>query len=398
MTIYPSFQMKRVLILDANQRSALSTTRSLGNRGVPVITADESASSLAGCSRFSDHYFLYPSPQTEPEAFVAAVADVAKKQNIHVILPMTELTSTLLLQNQQAFPGITLPFSDLETIDVLSNKCTLMRLAESLHIPTPQTWYVDDPTAIPFDLYNIPYPAVLKPGKSWLTEGDKSIHTSVRFPENSLAARDIIKSDPAFRTHPFMVQELVSGSGQGLFALYDKGVPIAFFSHRRLREKPPWGGVSVLSESIAIDPVLLNHARALLDAVSWHGVAMVEFKVSENGTPYLMEVNTRFWGSLQLAIDAGVDFPWLLYQVACGEHPATVDHYQTGNRLRWLLGDLDSLYLSLRNRKSSVGEKLSILKRFLTPSPFKTRHEVNRWGDMGPFWWELQQYARDILK
>ena len=50
--------------------------------------------------------------------------------------------------------------------------------------------------------------------------------------------------------------------------------------------------------------------QELLDELNWHGVAMVEFKVTEDGTPYLMEINTRFWGSLQLAIDAGVDFPY----------------------------------------------------------------------------------------
>ena len=37
---------------------------------------------------------------------------------------------------------------------------------------------------------------------------------------------------------------------------------------------------------------------------------MVEFKHDErDGVPKLMEINGRFWGSLQLAIDAGVDFP-----------------------------------------------------------------------------------------
>lgn len=390
--------MKRVLVLDANQRSALSTTRSLGKKGVPVVTADETIKALAGCSRFSESYFTYPAPQTQPEAFVTALAELVQKQDIQIILPMTELTTGLLLQNQQEFPDISFPFPELDTINALSDKCALMRLAESLDIPIPCTWYVDNPAAISFDLNNLPYPAVLKPGKSWLTEQGKWLHTSVRFPTNSLMAKDIIKSDPAFHNHPFMAQERVSGSGQGVFALYDKGTPIVFFSHRRLREKPPWGGVSVLSESVEVHPRLLAHARALLDSVGWHGIAMVEFKVSEDGTPYLMEINTRFWGSLQLAIDAGVDFPWLLYQVACGEHPPTIEQYHTGNRLRWLLGDIDSLYISLKSKNIPVGEKIRAIQQFLTPAPFSTRHEVNRWGDLAPFWWELQQYVRDILK
>ena len=195
-----------------------------------------------------------------------------------------------------------------------------------------------------------------------------------------------------------MIQAFVEGQGQGVFALYDNGKPVTFFAHRRLREKPPSGGVSVLSESVAVDPILLKHAKALLDEAQWHGVAMVEFKVHPDGTPYLMEINTRFWGSLQLAIDAGVDFPWLLAQLANDDHPKPVENYKTGRRLRWLLGDVDNLYLILRDNKYSRQDKITAILHFLTPSPFKTRHEVNRWEDIRPFLFELKAYLADLRK
>ena len=84
---------------------------------------------------------------------------------------------------------------------------------------------------------------------------------------------------------------------------------------------------------------------------------MIEYRVDNDGNIYLMEVNTRFWGSLQLAIDAGVNFPWLLYQIATGKQVKAVNHYLTDKRLRWLLGDLDSLYLVLRDGSFSNREK-----------------------------------------
>ena len=153
-----------------------------------------------------------------------------------------------------------------------------------------------------------------------------------------------------------------------------------------------------MSESKLVDHASLTHARALLDEAGWHGIAMVEFKVAADGTPYLMEINTRFWGSLQLAVDAGMDFPQLLYQLACGIQPKPVNNYKIGIRLRWILGDLDNLYLTLRDKKYSVGEKLNALLRFAIPSPFRTRHEVNRWSDPGPAWYEIKEYLRDILE
>ena len=379
-------------------RSSLSVTRTLGKHHIQLITADETKSALSGCSRYSQQYVTYPSPLTEPEQFSLAVTELCKKENIDIVLPMTELTTTLLLNNCSDLNRTTLPFPDIGTVNTLADKCSLMHLAQTLDIPIPQTWFADNPKSLPVNLEDLTYPIVLKPGKSMLKHDGKWLHTNVRVADNSSKAAEILETDPSFFANPFMLQAYIPGSGAGVFALYDRGKPVAFFAHKRLREKPPRGGLSVLSESVQVDPGLQSYAQKLLEKVGWHGVAMVEFRVDPEGKAYLMEINTRFWGSLQLAVDAGVDFPWLLYQLASSEKVEPVVNYKTGIRLRWLLGDLDSLYLVLRDAEFSLKEKLKAVVAFLTPSPFKTRHEVNRWGDMGPFWWELKQYVKDLLK
>lgn len=390
--------MKRVLVLDASQRSALAVTRSLGRQGIPVLTADEFMTALSGCSRYSIQHLTYPSPRLKPGEFVAAIIRLCEQYGINIVLPMTELTTALLLRNRASLTNITIPWPALECVDSLADKSALMRLAESLGIPVPRTWYIDNPSSPPGNLDELPYPLILKPCKSWLNLHDEWVRSSVRLANSPADALHYLTSEPAFQQQPFLLQECVAGHGQGIFALYDNGKPLAFFAHRRLREKPPSGGVSVLSESIPVNPVLLTHARTLLDSAGWHGIAMVEFKVGDDGTPYLMEVNTRFWGSLQLAIDAGIDFPWLLYRLACGDQVNTGTRYKTGIRLRWLLGDLDSLYLTLRdNTGYSRGDKFMAFLRFITPSFLRTRHEVFRWHDPGPCWCEIKQYVRDII-
>lgn len=72
------------------------------------------------------------------------------------------------------------------------------------------------------------------------------------------------------------------------------------------------------------------------------------------------------------------------------------DNYRIGVRLRWLLGDLDSLYLCLKG-SYSLRQKLSRILAFLTPSSFSTRHETNRWDDIGPGIYELKAYIRQLL-
>jgi predicted ATP-grasp superfamily ATP-dependent carboligase len=388
--------MNRVLVLDALQRSALAVTRSLGTKSIDVFTADESIMALAGSSRFSLRYFSYPSPRLNHRQFIEKIGDIVKLQGIDILMPMTELTTQLLLMHQDTFPGVTIPFPPLSIVDSLADKSKLMQLAESLDIPIPQTWYVNDPENLPCKLEDLPYPLVLKPGKSWLFHQQQWRRAGVHIVPDAVTAKTVLDSYWAFKAYPFMLQKCVDGEAAGVFSLYDKAKPLAFFAHRRLREKPPSGGVSVLSESAAVKPELLAPAKKLLDSAGWHGVAMVEFKVAADGTPYLMEINTRFWGSLQLAVDAGVDFPYMLYQLACDEKPEIVTDYKTGLKLRWLLGDLDNLYLNLRNSQLPTASKLSAIAGFILPTSGKTRHEVNRWSDLGPFWWELKQYISDL--
>ena len=388
--------MTSILVLDANQRSALAITRSLGRHPeLTVFTADALPEALAGASRFSRGYFQLPPVSEDLPAFLKALRQCIDQQGIDVVFAPTEVSSQAILHNPDCLGRATLPFASLEQVMQLADKGKLVQLAQQLQVPLPASrWFAAAGDCVPTQL-DLNYPLIVKPTLSRILTDNGWVHTSVHRVDSRAELEQLLQ-DTDYLQHPFMLQQFIPGTGAGIFALYDQGQPVAFFSHQRLREKPPGGGVSVLSASRACTPQLLQQAKAILDAANWHGVAMVEFRVSDDGTGYLMEVNTRFWGSLQLAIDAGVDFPWLLYQVHSGQAPAVVGNYREGQRLRWLLGDLDSLYLVLRNKEFPLKEKLTRLGCFFLPRPWSTRHEVNRWGDLKPAWVELKQYFQAL--
>jgi predicted ATP-grasp superfamily ATP-dependent carboligase len=231
--------------------------------------------------------------------------------------------------------------------------------------------------------------------KIYTTDG--WIATVVTIANNSEELQKSLLKSPYLQDHPFMIQEFIPGHGAGLFCLFQHGKPVVFFAHKRLREKPPQGGVSVLSESVAPEPNLQASAERLLTGAEWHGVAMVEFRVGANGTAYLMEVNTRFWGSLQLAIDAGVNFPALLASNELDLGLTASSNYVVGQRLRWLLGDLDSLYIYLKSSYTNK-QKLGRLIQFCTPGFFRTKHEINRLADLKPSVFELKSYLKQFLR
>lgn len=386
--------MDRILILDANQRSALAATRSLGARGLSVITADTTPSSLAGSSRYAMLHAVYPPPHAQPDAFIATLQTLMERHRVDVLLPMTDVTTALVLSHRARLAGVHLPCPDLQAYEQLSDKGSLAVMAAELGVKTPATWRIEGPASLDAICGQLPFPAVLKPARSRSWIDGHCVSAPVRYVHSLAELRAALIAQPA--PIPWLVQEYVHGQGQGVFCLFDHGRPHSFFAHRRLREKPPSGGVSVLSESVALSPRLVVAAQRILSHVGWHGVAMVEFKVTADGTPYLIEINGRFWGSLQLAIDAGIDFPYLLYRLAIGQPTLPPAGFAIGRRSRWLLGDLDHLYITLKARgdDTDIARKLRALREFLVLFDPRVRYEINRLEDLRPFWFELRHYFR----
>jgi predicted ATP-grasp superfamily ATP-dependent carboligase len=174
------------------------------------------------------------------------------------------------------------------------------------------------------------------------------------------------------------------------------------FAHRRIREKPPWGGVSVLREAVTPDPAAAEYATRLVRALRWHGVAMVEFKRElSSGVPILMEVNGRLWGSLQLAVDAGMNFPLYLVKLYLGEPVPLFPSYRPGLRSRWLLGDVDHLLIRLagdRPLPHDAPPLRTLLVDFCRFFRRDTRYEIESFSDPGPSLHEIRLYALQLLR
>jgi predicted ATP-grasp superfamily ATP-dependent carboligase len=385
------------LVLDADARSALAAVRSLGRQGVEVHTADCGPASLAGQSRFSRSYHRLPSPLEAPHDFSRAALELAARLGDTTIFPMTDASVMLLCgaDSHAPLPRIAAPAP--AAYFGLSDKAELIHRAETLGIPVPRTTIATTSDDLRAAARDAGFPCVLKPARSRLLLDGRIVSTAVRIAATPDDV-DRIADSPWLGPAACLVQQFIPGSGAGVFALYGQHGPAAWFAHRRLREKPPRGGVSVLSESITVDPALRGHAERLLSAAGWFGPAMVEFRVDPDGKPWLMEVNGRFWGSLQLAVDAGVDFPWWLYRLCAGERLTVPESYETGRRLRWLLGDLDHLLLQLRGKGTarSFPEKFAAIGRFVNFFDSHSRLEVLRRGDAAPFRYELREWFRAL--
>jgi predicted ATP-grasp superfamily ATP-dependent carboligase len=380
----------KILVTDGDTRSGLAAVRSLGQAGHEVIVATTQHPSLASASRFAAGHVIVPNPGADPAAFVHAVHAEIARRHIELVMPMTEVTTLLLAEKQDELPsGCRFPFADVATVSRAADKAYVVGLAGQLGVPVPATIVVDSPAQALARAHELPWPIVAKPARSRVREGSRWLSTSVAYAHDAAELAALVNALP-LAAFPLLLQERIVGGGAGVFACCDRGRPVALFAHSRLREKPPSGGVSVLCESAPLDERAVAHATRLLEALRWHGVAMVEFKRDDrDGSLRLMEINGRFWGSLQLAIDAGVDFPRILAAVAQGHPPAAPPDYRVGVRSRWLAGDLDALLLLLRKSRAQLNlppahpGRWRALRDFLRADPAR-RYEIERRSDFGP--------------
>jgi len=371
----------RVLVLDGNENQAVAAVRSLARAGHRVFVGASTSWSKAGWSRDAEGSFTYPAPQDDALAFVHCVAGQAAREPGTLVLPMTERTTLPLSLNRDVIyaTDARMVLPPHETVLRAFDKQETTRLAQSLGIAVPQTFMITGDDEARRAAAALPYPVVLKPRSSEEVTATGNVRAtgSPRYARN---ADEFITAYQAIsrRCSAVLVQEFVEGAGAGYFALMNAGELRMEFAHRRIRDVRPTGSGSALRESVRPDPRVKDAALAILRALRWHGVAMVEFRQRPDGTPVFLEVNGRFWNSLALAVYAGADFPRLLADMAEHGDVAPSLDYQVGLRCRWLLGDARHLAAVLRGPpKTFTGRfpsRWRTLVDVLTPVP-GTRHD-----------------------
>ena len=332
----------RVIVLDGNENQAVAATRSLDRAGYEVTVGASESWSKAGWSRCASKSFVYPSPRTDPDAFVRRLVEEIRSGNRAIVMPMTERT-TIPLSARRADIAKAGGMMVLPPEDVLLkvfDKRWMTELAQTLGIAVPRTWVVQRDADASRLAPELPYPVVLKPLVSEERNANGgSTHTGT--PLYARSAREFLEAVAQMlgRCSAVLVQEFVQGTGAGYFAILRHGELRGEFAHRRLRDVRPTGSGSALRESALPSPTLREASLALLRAVGWHGVAMVEYRMRADGTPVFLEVNGRFWHSLALAVHAGVDFPLGLARLAEHGDLEPLPAGRPGVRCRWLLGD-----------------------------------------------------------
>jgi predicted ATP-grasp superfamily ATP-dependent carboligase len=337
------------LVVDAGLRQSLVAVRSLGRRGRSVAAMDTSGGVPAFSSRWCERQFVCPA-EHGTGAYLGYLEKLLDDTGARVLISSHDGTIALLRQHRQRLERRTrIALANEPALNIAVNKERTLEIAQRLGIRVPRSVIVSGLDDVSTALKEIGLPAVVKPNESWISDESRGVRVAPLLVTTADEARRAVEQMTRFGGST-LFQPLLSGRREAVSLLYANGRIHARFAQWAKRTAPPLGGESVLRQSIAVPSDIGAQSEQLVREIDLDGYSEVEFRRDSAGVPYLMEINPRLSASVEIAVRAGVDFPYLLYQWAIGEPIDTIEHYRAGGWMRHLKGDITTMVMTLRQQ------------------------------------------------
>jgi D-aspartate ligase len=343
--------------------NGLSIARSLGRHGVPVWVVSPPNIRLASFSRYTRR--TLPWPPGDDETQVEYLLEIAMRNDLDdwVLFPTSDESAALLSRfHSKLSRRFRVSTPTWNVLRWAYDKRLTYRLAADEKVDYPTTSYPltdDDLEAV-----NCEFPAILKPAihasinrltadKAWRVANQEEL--LVRFRE----ARELMPADL------ILVQEMIPGNGASQFsfaALCCDGKTIASLTARRTRQYPiDFGYSSSFVETMDV-PEIIAPSERLLAAIGYTGIVEVEYKFdSRDGRFKLLDINPRLWTWSPLGGRAGMDFPYLLWQMVQGM-PVAEQRAPTGVRWVRMSTDVPAAFQEMLRGRLNLREYLKSLR------------------------------------
>lgn len=375
---------QKILVTQGGMKHSLAIIRHLAKQGYEVHSlVRQGRGALAQLSRHTTQTYCIEDQSEGP--FITQLLALLQSQTFDVLIPVGYPVTEFVARHAQDIGRLVrLMCPSKIACEMAGDKLQMSQLAQSLDIATPRTYQIKTLADLKCLGEELEFPLVIKgrheSGKGIVSYATNASELSANY--EGLCQRFNLNSPDEYP----ILQEYIPGWGCGFFALYQNGVPKRIFMHRRIREYPVSGGSSCCAESF-FDEELMAQGRRILDQLSWHGVAMVEFRFDTRTNRFtLIEVNAKFWGSLELALEAGADFVGDYVRSALGEQ---LEFSQSFKKIRFQWPFDGDLLHAIENPKV----RGSVIRDFLNPRVAKGFH----WTDPLPTVRSLCSFVRKAM-
>jgi predicted ATP-grasp superfamily ATP-dependent carboligase len=342
----------RVLVIGGPTKAAIGLMRALHAEGDVCDLAWRGTRRDEILLTRAARRFIRVSRTSAPDldAFGATLLDLATGGGYDVVIPMGDWETWLVVTHAarlEAHVGLLVPRVDAH--ELANDKGAVMAHAADLGIATPRVWDwpdAPDPGSLPTDLR---FPVVVK------ARAGSGVDRGLRFAADpdqlSRAYIEVSSTEARLPTEDFtrpLIMEFVPGFVHDASAVAHDGVVVNVVTNVRQLMLPIEGGGSAVTITTH-EPALAELARTLLESLAWNGPADVECKYDPRDGRYkLLEVNPRFWGNLDVDLQAGMNFPAQVRDLALGREVVRDQGYEVG--LRYVFAArAASAYLQLAN-------------------------------------------------
>jgi len=328
--------LETALLLGDEPRVVINVARSLSRAGIQVIVGKLSTGVCAIPSRAVSRYAHLPYQTTNLGLAVEQLVAFVHHHHFDIVVPCSDSALQLVRAGHADLDALALLCCpDADAIGRVLDKSATLALAGQCGIACPEHYAIGSIDELDASSAEIRFPVIAKPRSK-----EQASHFKLLTIPDLPHLRELILQDAQFGRNN-LIQEFVPGHGVGVGLLFDGTDILVGFQHRRLREYPVEGGVSVQAVAEPVAAVLEAAAVRLLRAVSWQGVAMVEFRWDPaRQRAVLMEINGRYWGSLALALKTGIDFPRYEVEWRHDSVRPTIGTYSAGKTMIWVSGVL----------------------------------------------------------
>jgi len=341
--------VRPIITTNSDDHIGLAVVRSLGKNNIDFQVVSNTKNTLAWHSRYCTNKII---GRFDLDFFSKLSKDDA-------VFPMLEQSMLLLAKNKSKLQ-CRLGFSEYSTLKTASDKSLLVQHAIKHNIPCPKTFFITKSEDINECISAIDFPTILKPCRGAGGKGIMAVDSPALLP----AVAEKFLADKG----PFLLQEKIPYTTK-----YTIGT-LCNFEHelkrvcviKELRNYPIETGQACYVETVD-EPGLVEMAEKLLKSLNFVGVADIDLVIdSRDNQPKLMEINPRFWGSMQVAINAGVDFPHLLNTMIRDGEIEKSFSYKTGVRCRYVLYTDLSRLITIMQSDYPAGYKRNALQDFFT--------------------------------
>jgi ATP-grasp in the biosynthetic pathway with Ter operon len=352
-------QRTRVLVAGDDYYASLAAVRGLRLGGYEPWFATHSPLTFAQRSRATAGTFPLPQPSDAgDDAYVDALAAAARACAAHVVLPGNELAIKAVAGREHRFPAETIVASSPpETVAHATNKALLAALAEEAGVAAPPALSLDQ----------VSFPAVVKAAMTAVTNG-----SGTQIAPAALVVHDLdeLRAGVAGRTG-WLIQPYIDGELIAVAGVAWQGEVECSCHQVARRTYPRPVGVSAFAETVPLDPRLDAALAAIVRRLEWSGI--FEFQLIRTADrAHVIDLNPRPYGSLALAIGAGLNLPSIWVDLLLGREPR-IGVYRTGIRYRAEVRELRALAAALSRGRIAAALEIARPRRRTVHSIFSLR-------------------------